>query len=289
MGAILAIPVIASIVSFFVSFGTVIASVAVAVSDAMAVASMAIPVTGAVFFAALEEGFLIGIGTVIAQGLATGAGLATFFKRDEGYGNYTNINIKFNFKPYDPGHVAPLKLALFNVTGVDNETGIADFLWSNSTVEGYGGKMTDIWLRNDGSVYFPDPFEDGPDEDGRYYPWYPNGTVTGEDASGAPMHGNWTTKLSHKDVDLFNNIQKKKQAMDRSRKMHEDLGVKPPCLHIKYGSTPDNYFYGQDSCRSQGLSKRDASRLNKRAEEEVGYKGDTALIDSLKAAFDAMQ
>ena len=63
--------------------------------------------------------------------------------------------IKLAFDPYDPGQRGHMRVADFHVNHVNNDTGVAEFLWTNTTSwQRYGGNMTNVWLHKDGSLKF---------------------------------------------------------------------------------------------------------------------------------------
>ena len=273
MGAVLAIPAVLAVVDLVVDIGIIVGgSIAVALCDAWTLAT----ITGNVIIGSDVCG-------VMWLDLAT-AMKGTFFKRDEGYGALGSARIKLSFGPYDPGHTNPMRVAGFNITRVDNETGIAEFLWSNTTSwQRYGGNMTHMWLNEDGTMKFPPMHQVA---EGYSYAWYPNGTAEGTDAEGAPIHGNWTTYLTPEDKEFFVYLAAKKEAVKRQNQLRAKGQDSAFCLHVGYSGSGKSYFYGQDSCKKNVMRRR-GDDLVKKIEEEVGYKGDTVLLDSLVSAWKA--
>ena len=274
MGAVLAIPAIVG------SVFTIIADIATIVTT-----TIALGISEAASFAAIAGNVLLGFDNwgVIWLDLAT-AMKGTFYKRDEGYGTLGSARIKLSFDPYDPGHTNPMRVAGFNITNVDNETGVAEFLWSNTTSwQRYGGNMTNMWLNEDGTMKFPPMHEVA---EGYPYAWYPNGTADGTDAEGAPIHGNWTTHLTAEDKEFFTHLAAKKAAVKKQNELRAKGQDSAFCLHVGYPRSGKTYVYGQDSCKKNVMGRRDDDVV-RRIEEEVGYEGDTVLLDSLVSAWKA--
>lgn len=240
-----------------------------------------IPILGAIV-AAVVEVVDIGIATVtlgFAEALTYAAvssmnaqaydasmmGLAQIFdaasiggasiKRDTGSGAKGDADVKIHFEPIDPDHTQPMRTSTFHLRYVNNSTGHVEFLWDNVTSQAYGGNMTNLWLHKDGSLKFP-PI----DSKTQRHVWYPNGTINGTDTEGVPIIGNWTTDLNHYDKRCFREMTAKKAAVVREKELR--------------------------SQHANILSKR-GTNLRKRAEEEVGYEGDDALVEALIAAHKA--
>ena len=271
MGAVFAVPVIGTIVAFALTPWDVMYTVAFISTEAVAIAGMTTAIafevdgTWALFFAHLNE-----------------AAHWYGWKRDGAYGTKGKLPIKFLFDPADPAHRYPMSISTFNITTMDRSTGVAQWVWSNTTdLQNHGGSMTGMWLNDDDTLKFP-PWNEPTTGD---YDWYPNGTITvATDASGVPIVGNWTTKLNEHDKAFFGNLTNKNAAMIRERELNNADRPKF-CMHVKEGKSGPGWFSGEDSCRLRNHTSKRNVDLRRRAEEDVGYEGDSVLLAALATAF----
>lgn len=106
-------------------------------------------------------------------------------------------NIRLDIVHLDPGSTHAPRFANFDTdlsADADDNISMAQWTWRNATRYDYQMNFTGVYTDDLGEMLItPEPDKNG------VPPWFPNGTVFGQDSAGVWFGGTWTTQLREAD------------------------------------------------------------------------------------------